>query len=384
MALPVVFDVRTVTETGGGPEKTILLGARWFEDRHWPVYCVYLHPPGDPGFEAIRQKAAELRLSYFLHLDDRGPLDGRLLRRLLALCRQHRPVIWHGHDYKSDALGWLIHRFHPMKLVSTVHGWGVPGRRVWLYHWIHRLCLRGFDRVFCVSAEQYTICRQSGIPPGICEVLENGVDCEFFRPQVNRDEKKEALGIPPNRFVLGYVGRLSPEKNLTLLLDVARKLLAQNCEVHVLLVGDGPERRALSEHAHRIGIADHITFAGYAADPRPYYAAMDVFLLLSRSEGLPNVLLEALATGLPVICTPVGGIPNVIESGRNGLVVPLEDVPSPTAAIQQVMTDPKLARRLGEAGRQTVVSRYSFEHRMERLCQSYWLLLGRDEMVETV
>ncbi len=380
---PVVFDVRTVTQTGGGPEKTILFGARWFEDRHWPVYCIYLHPPGDPGFEVIRQKVADLRLSHFLDLDDRGPLDGQLVRRLLAICRQYRPVIWHGHDYKSDALGWLIHRFHPMKLVSTVHGWGVPGRRVWLYHWIHRLCLRGFDRVFCVSAELHTICRRSGIPARICEILENGVDCEAFQPTKDRHEKKQALGIPPDRFVLGYVGRLSPEKNLIVLLEVARELVERNGNVHVLLVGDGPERRALSEYAGRLGIADRVTAVGYASDPRPYYSAMDTFVLLSRSEGLPNVLLEALAMGLPAICTPVGGIPAVIETGRNGMLVLPEDVPGTTAAIQQVMNDPEVARRLGEAGRQTVVSRYSFEQRMNRLCRSYRRLLAQDEKLET-
>lgn len=374
---PVVFDVRTVTNTGGGPEKTILLGARWLQNHHWPVSCVYLHPPGDPGFGAIREKATDLGVCSLIELDDRGPLDMRLVHRLVTLCRQLRPVIWHGHDYKSDALGWLIHRFYPMKLVSTVHGWGVPGRRVWLYHWIHRLCLRGFDRVLCVSEEQRAICLGSGISAAICEVLENGVDCESFRPAADRLQQRQVLGIPPDRFVLGYVGRLSPEKNLALLLDVARELIGQGHPVHVLVVGDGPEHQALCAHAERLGIADRVTLAGYAADPRPFYSAMHAFVLLSRSEGLPNVLLEAMAMEVPAICTPVGGISAIIEPGHNGLLVPLGDVQATVAAVRCLISDPALATRLGQAGRQHVERRYSFDRRMKRLCQIYGQVLGQ-------
>jgi glycosyltransferase involved in cell wall biosynthesis len=382
-SLPIVLDVRTVTETGGGPEKTILLGARWLQDRGWPAYCVYLHPPGDLGFETIRNKVSSLGVARFIELEDRGPLDWRLVGRLVALCREIKPAIWHGHDYKSDALGWLIHRFYPLKLVSTVHGWGVPGRRVWLYHWIHRLCLRGFDQVLCVSAEQYAVCRRAGIPPAICEVLENGVDCQAFRPAVDSAARKHSLGIVPNRFVLGYVGRFSKEKNLALLLDVARKLIERTSDVHLLLVGDGPERRDLHVHAERLGITGHVTFTGYATDPRPYYSAMDAFILLSRSEGLPNVLLEAMAMGIPAICTPVGGIPGVIDPDNTGLLVSLDDVSAIVAAVQRLMDNPQLAARLGQNGRQHVETHYSFDRRMERLCGIYRDLVSRDASART-
>ncbi|MGQ9760300.1 MAG: glycosyltransferase [Thermogutta sp.] len=376
--LPTVVDVRTVTETGGGPEKTIMLGARWLQDRGWPAYCVYLHPPGDPGFQAIRKKAADLGVSCLIEMDDRGPFDWQLVRRLIAFCRQFQPAIWHGHDYKSDALGWLIHRVYPMKLISTVHGWGVPGPRVWLYHWIHRLCLRGFDRVICVSAEQQATCQRAGISAAICEILENGVDCKAFQPVTDRQKQKEALGIPPDRFVIGYVGRFSPEKNLAAFLDVARELVSRGCAVHALLVGDGPERQSLVAHYKRLGIANCVTFAGYAADPRPYYAAMDAFALLSCSEGLPNVLLEAMAMGIPAICTPVGGVPAVIRPDETGILVPVNDIAATVAAVQRLMNDPAFARRLGQQARQNVESHYSFDRRMERLCATYQRLIRRE------
>lgn len=378
----VVLDVRTVTETGGGPEKTILLGARWLQDRGWPAYCVYLHPPGDPGFRAIRNKAIDLGVSRFVEMEDRGPFDWQLVRRLLMLCREIKPVIWHGHDYKSDTLGWLIHRFYPMKLVSTVHGWGVPGRRVWLYHWIHRLCLRGFDRVLCVSAEQLAVCRRAGIPAAICQILENGVDCQAFQPVVDRASPKQTLGIPSNRFVIGYVGRLSPEKNLPLLLDAARKLIERRPNVHVLMVGQGQEHQALAAHAERLGITHHVTFAGFAPDPQPYYSAMDAFVLLSRSEGLPNVLLEALAMGIPAICTPVGGIPAVITPDITGILIPLNDLWATVAAVQRLMDHPQFAASLGQNGRRHVATHYSFNRRMERLCTIYQDLILPDLSVK--
>lgn len=367
---PCVFDVRTVTRSGGGPEKTILLGARYLAERGWPVHCIYLHPPGDPGFQALRRKAQTLEVP-LVEIEDRGPLDFRTVKRLLRLCRTVQPAIWHGHDYKADALGWLIHRFYPMRLVSTVHGWGVPGRRVKFYHFIHRLCLRGFDKVFCVSAELRTVCLQAGIVPSICEVLENGVDCNEFRMTGDRSTAKRLLGLPPDQVVLGYVGRLSPEKNLALLIETLADLSRRGCPAYVVIVGDGSERAALSALAERLGIASRVLFTGYVADPRPYYSAMDAFLLPSHSEGLPNVLLEAMAMELPSVCTAVGGIPQVIRHEENGLLLPSASTAAIVDAVLRLRSNPDLCRRLGRAAREYVATSHSFFRRMERLCAEY-------------
>lgn len=161
-----------------------------------------------------------------------------------------------------------------------------------------------------------------------------------------------------------------------MLLDAARELPGQGHAMHVLLVGDGPARQALRTHAERLGTADHVTLAGYATDPRPCYSAMNVFVLLSRREGLPNVLFKAMAMEVPAICTPVGGIPAVIEPQHNGLLVPLHDVQPTVRAVRRLIDDPALASRLGQAGSEHVERHHSFDRRTERLCETYRRLMG--------
>lgn len=367
---PAVLEVRTVTHAGGGPEKTILLGARFLRDRGWPVEVVYLHPPGDPGFTHIRQKAAELEIP-LVELEDRGPLDVAVIKHLYAVSRQKGRIIWHGHDYKADAVGWLLHRFHSMTLVSTVHGWGVYGPRVRLYHFVHKLCLRGFDKVLCVSQALKEECLRAGLPGAICEVLENGVDCRHFCPQIPRQEAKMALGLPADAAIVGYVGRLSPEKDLPTFLRALAELRHLGHRAHGLLVGDGPDSRELVRLAAELGVGEHVTFTGHSPDPRPHYSAIDVFVLPSRREGLPNVLLEAMAMTLPVVATPVGGIPQVLEEGKTGLFFPCGDAKALARVVARLLENPGLRATLGQNARRYVSANRSFEKRMERLEQIY-------------
>ena len=120
--LSVVLDVRVVTGTGGGPDKTILNAPRFLAASGYHNICAYMHPPNDPGFERLRERANALEAP-LVSIPDRGPFDLKVATELLALCRRERVAIWHGHDYKSNLLGLLLRPFWPMRLVSTVHGW---------------------------------------------------------------------------------------------------------------------------------------------------------------------------------------------------------------------------------------------------------------------
>ena len=117
----VVLETRVVNGTGGGPDKTILNTPRFLAGTGYPTLCAYMHPPGDPGFETLRKKAEQWQAPLF-SIPDRGFWDWRVIGKLLEVCRRERVAIWHGHDYKSNALGLLLRRFWPMRLVTTVHG----------------------------------------------------------------------------------------------------------------------------------------------------------------------------------------------------------------------------------------------------------------------
>ncbi|MGL4462000.1 MAG: glycosyltransferase, partial [Planctomycetia bacterium] len=129
---PFVLHVRVVTGAGGGPDKTVLNSPRYLRPLGYDAVCAFLHPPGDPGVEILRQRADRWDAPTEM-IPDRGPLDFESTLHLLNLCRRRRVSIWHGHDYKSNAIGLLLRRFHPMKLVTTVHGWVRHTKRTKLY-----------------------------------------------------------------------------------------------------------------------------------------------------------------------------------------------------------------------------------------------------------
>src|SRR6516165_264748 len=161
---PTVLDVRVVTEAGGGPDKTILNSPRFLADRYRNL-CAYMHPPGDRGFETLQAKAERWQAP-LLSVADRGPLDWRVISSFLDICRRERVAIWHGHDYKSNALGLLLRPFWPMRLVTTVHGWVEITSRTPLYYGIDRLCLPRYEHVLCVSPDLHEQCLTLGIPAG--------------------------------------------------------------------------------------------------------------------------------------------------------------------------------------------------------------------------
>ena len=138
--LPVVFDARVITGSGGGPDKTILNSPRFLEPLGYRMLCGYLTPPGDPGFADIERKAAKYGAPLFA-VADRGPTDWRIVPKLLKICREENVAIWHGHDYKTNAFGLLLKQFWPMRLVTTLHGWVKQTSRTPMYYRIDRLCL---------------------------------------------------------------------------------------------------------------------------------------------------------------------------------------------------------------------------------------------------
>jgi glycosyltransferase involved in cell wall biosynthesis len=375
--MPVILDARVVTGCGGGPDKTILNSPRFLANAGYRMLCAYMHPPGDAGFEQLRGKA-ERAQAPLESVPDRGPWDWRVVPHLLQLCRRERVSIWHGHDYKSNALGLLLRRFWPMRLVTTVHGWVKQTRRTPLYYGLDRWCLRRYEKVLCVSDDLHEQCLASGVASDRCLLIENGIDTTEYVRQRRTNEAKRLLGIPPERNVIGAVGRLSPEKDFDGLVRAVDRLLRRGADVELLILGEGDEYSHLQDLIHQLGRADRCRLLGYHADLRPFYEAMDVFALSSLREGLPNVLLEAMALEVPVVTTAVAGVPRLIHDECNGLLVPPGDLDRLADALGRLVCDMTLRDRLGPEGRRTVERDYSFARRMQRLQALYDEILTRN------
>ncbi|TWU21200.1 Alpha-D-kanosaminyltransferase [Novipirellula galeiformis] len=369
---PLVLHVRIVSGTGGGPEKTILHSPRFLHPLGYDCVCVYLRDPADEGFAAI-QRRAETADAPLVAVDDAGATDYRIYARLDELLKRlgNRPLIWHGHDYKSNLAGLWLRRRYPMQLVSTVHGWVLNTWKTPLYYAIDRWCLRRYEAVVCVSTDLFDACRRGRVPADRLSMIDNAIDTEQYRRRQTIAQAKAAIDWPESRKLIGAVGRLSEEKGFAFLIDAVGQLVQQGHDVGLVIVGDGPLAETLKTQIEQQGLSERIRMAGFVANPETYYQAFDVYALSSLREGLPNVLLEAMAFEVPIVATRIAGVPRLIDGHRNGLLVSPSDPEGLAAEIKRVLEDAALAGRLGQGGRETVVDKFCFQKRMEKMAEIY-------------
>lgn len=227
---------------------------------------------------------------------------------------------------------------------------------------IHALILRTMhraDAVIALSSQLADELRVACFSPMRIVRIPNGVDHHRFVPvdETTRRARQAALGAAGP--VLTFVGRLHAQKDVAALLHAAARLQEEWPQIHVLLVGEGPEEDALRRLAGELGLKEQVSFTGSVADVIPYLDATDVFVHPSRAEGMPGSLLEAMACGLPCVATHIGGTVDIITDGENGFLVPPGDAWSLGAAIARLLEDPALARRLGARARATVEARFT-------------------------
>lgn len=206
------------------------------------------------------------------------------------------------------------------------------------------------------------------LPPDKVRLVPNGIRLGAFPAADGHPELRRRLGIPLEAVVMGAVGSLRPVKNFLRLLETAAAVPPSQ-EIHVLLVGDGEERAALEARAARPDLARRVFFAGYQADPAPFYRAMDVFALTSDSEQMPVCLLEAMAAGLPAVSTDVGDVKAVLPPEQAGFLTPPGEAAAANLAqgLSRLAADPAARARLGAANRHRVEESFTFE----KMCAAY-------------
>lgn len=376
MNQPFVLHTRVVTGTGGGPEKTILNSPAYLKQYGIACACLFMRPPDDPGFAALENRAAAAKAE-LITVDDRGPFDWKVIRECIRICRERNVTIWHAHDYKSNAIGLIVRRFHSMHLVTTAHGWVRFTNRTPLYYRIDRSCLRWYGKVICVSDDLYEECRKLGVRSERLHQIDNAIIPEEYstgRP-VLRD--KARFGFDSQRFLIGAVGRLSEEKGFHHLIEVVSRLITDGHPAGLVIAGDGHLREQLQRRINDLELQDHVLLAGYLADPRELYRASDLFVLSSIREGLPNVLLEAMASRRAVVATRCNGVPKLIQHESNGLIVPTDNPDALYDAITRCVLSDELREHMAAEGRRTIESRFSFSYRMNRVVDVYRQLSPR-------
>lgn len=306
------------------------------------------------GFETVLAAPPELvapagsrRMD--LRLSERlSPLrDIRQVRRLAALQQQWRPQVVHAHGYKAAMLAAVA---GGRPLVVTFHNLWPPEAGS-----LARAGLR-----FAVGSSV----RQIGVSQAVLnsvgaavgelstgEVIPNSIEAAHFAELPARAAAREALGLPADAPVIGFAGRLTPVKGPHILLRAAASLVAGHSAVTVVLAGEGPLRGELEGQVHELGLAERVRFLGAAPDIRPLLAAADAWAIPSLAEGGGIVALEAMAAGVPLVASAVGGITESVVDGDSGLLAPPGDPAALADALQRVLADPALASRLSAGGR---------------------------------
>jgi len=277
-------------------------------------------------------------------------LDRSLVRRLRDLVRREHIDVLHGHQYTPWFYAWLAALGTGAKVVFTEHGRFYPDHYRWKAFWLNPVMALTSGAVVAISeATRLALARYEFIPKARVQRIYNGIE-PLTREPGRRQQVRQALGIPDAAFVLGTVARLDPVKNQRMLLDAAARIMQQDADVRVLLVGDGPERAQLERLVDELGIQERVLFTGFQPQPGDYMQAMDVFLLTSWTEGTSMTLLEAMSLGLPCVATAVGGNPEIVEDGVTGRLVPCDDADSLYQCLRELRASPGELVRMGQQG----------------------------------
>lgn len=286
---------------------------------------------------------------------------------LVALLRRQRIHILHTHLFGSNTLGRVLGRLaHVPVLIAHEHGSTIAPHEARIDNLLYRLS----DRILVPSgASKRLIMQTEGIPARRLSVLYNGVDSTAFATGTDSACVRRELGLPDDAMLVGTVGRLSQEKGgVDLLIRAMSHLQRDNPRLRLIVVGDGLLRPGLEKLSAEIDAG--VLFTGTRNDVPRLLGAMDIFVLPSLKEAMPVALLEAMAAGLPVVATNVGGIPEIVRSGETGILIPPGDEESLRSALAEIIADPAGRRALGEAGRAHVQAHFSVDamvHRVERL-----------------
>jgi glycosyltransferase involved in cell wall biosynthesis len=373
-----VLELRSVFGTGGGPEKTILLGAVKTDPARAKVTVCYVRDTRDPVF-GIDRRAEQMGVDY-VEATERHSLDPGVWGQLKRIAGERGIHLVHSHEYKTDVLAWLLARRTGVAVVSTAHGWtGHSARERLCYYPMNKRLLARFPAVIAVSGQIRQELVAHGARADRVHVLLNGIDPALFsRDHARRGVERARLGLAPDDLVIGSAGRLAPQKRFDLLLDAFAAIRNRRPAAKLLIAGEGAERDALESRLGRLGLQASCRLLGQVDDIIGFHHALDVFVQSSDYEGTPNVVLEAMALETPVVATDVGGTAEICRAGVDGLLIACGSAEALAAAIESTLADSAGRDARVRAARERVETELSFDRRVRRL-EDLYDRLAREE-----
>lgn len=323
-----------------------------------------------PGARLFHDFVVEHGLAAW-HIAQPGRLHPRAVSQLRRFLVTERLAILHTHGFKSDVIGALATWGLPVRLVTTLHGWSAhEGRLIHCYEAIGRLALRRFDCLYPLSPALLEELQRRRIPPARLRLVLNAVDLRPFET-CWRERRPRRVEEP---FTVLFVGRLCQPKGIFDLLHAFHRAVF-SVPATLRVVGDGPDRAKLEQLGAQLGLTARVHFTGYMEDIRPMVRSSDVLVLPSYSEGIPRVIMEAFAAGLPVIGTAIPGIQQLLTHESTGLLTPAGDHAALAQALERMAAQPESARTMAGQARRLIATTYSASRQAREFEAEYFRLM---------
>lgn len=345
----------------GGAQKLLLHLLRNFDRRRFSLGLI----TRDKGYMLPEAQGIDDLPLYLIPQLTRGinPFkDALALWKVYRIFKEERPFIVHTHTPKAGIIGRFAARLARVpKIVHTIHGLGFEGDHrtltVRLFIYVERWAGRVSAKLIAVSSALRNTCLRLGLFPGDrCVVIHGGINLGEFSHSMDRARAKALLGVEPSNAVVGTVACFKPGKGLLDFVEMAFRVWKTFPHVEFVVAGDGDLRPEVQTLLQKYGLSDTVHLLGWRRDVPAIMAALDVFMLTSLHEGLGLVYLEAMASGVPIVCTDVDGAREVIRNGQTGFIVPKRDVEALAQKVVYLLRNRGIAVQMGKRGRDAVRS----------------------------
>ncbi len=329
-----------------------------------------LFDPEKPADDVLL--ALEAQNSPYLVIPCEKRFDLKAMRSIVKIIREYNIDIIHCHEIKGRLYGLLTAKYSHLPIITSHHNWIRNKLSTTIFEYLDAFYIRFFDRIIPVSSSIWHMLRRYAIPADKMRVIINGIDLEEKDHYNSRKiELRRSLHINEKNYIIGVVGRLSTEKGQRYFLEAARLILRERKDVSFVIVGDGHLREELEEFARSLKICEQIIFTGFRQDVETFYSLFDICIMPSLIEGTPMALLEAMAHEVCVVASDVGGIPDIINNMKNGILVQPRDSGAIARAVNLVLDDFNLQEKLVKNAVKTIHERFSADRMAAQYEEEY-------------
>lgn len=354
----------------GGPERQMLELARTFQKQARDIETLFVSFPENGNARPFLEKTENAGFRSIMLKNDMPHL-WKASRELSGVLRENGAQLVFLHGHKARTVGCFSSRKIGIPKIGVSRGWTTENWKIAIYTKIDKFVHRRMDHVVCVSQGQADKVVKSGTPVDKVTVIHNSIRTERFEeePLLEDRMRLEAMFAQPPQFILGDAGRLSPEKGFDVLLKALSQLVHSGLSVGLVLFGEGFLLEPLQKLALELDIVESVVFAGFTDRLDRFMPHFDIFVQSSHTEGLPNVVLEAMAARVAVVATDVGGTSEVVQDGKSGILVPPNNPEKIAEAVRTLLKDNSVRKNMARRGRFRVEENFTFEAQADAYCE---------------